>query len=96
MTEQINYKCTDHPDPYDCPDHLIVYRAQFDEYGIIIHDGSSSIIEINFCPWCGTELPKSKRYLWYDQLNKLGFENPGSDDIPQKYNTDEWYHQNEN
>ncbi|NNK27790.1 MAG: hypothetical protein HKP06_06065 [Flavobacteriaceae bacterium] len=28
-------------------------------YGIPIHDGGSSIIEIEFCPWCGTELKKA-------------------------------------
>ncbi|MDF4223555.1 hypothetical protein PXC01_18305 [Maribacter sp. M208] len=28
-------------------------------YGIPIHDGGSSIIEIKFCPWCGNELEKA-------------------------------------
>jgi len=28
-------------------------------YGIPIHDGGSSIIEIKHCPWCGTELKKA-------------------------------------
>lgn len=26
------------------------------KFGIPIHDGGSSHIEIKFCPWCGTEL----------------------------------------
>ncbi len=26
------------------------------KYGIPIHDGGSSYIRINFCPWCGREL----------------------------------------
>ncbi|HBT09998.1 MULTISPECIES: DUF6980 family protein [Leeuwenhoekiella] len=29
-------------------------------YGIPIHDGGTSIIEINFCPWCGQNLTDKK------------------------------------
>lgn len=27
-------------------------------YGIPIHDGGTSLIVINFCPWCGMQLNK--------------------------------------
>ena len=63
MKYQVNIKCEIHANPYDCPDTLITYHQQFDEYGLIIHDGGSSSIEINYCPWCGTKLPDSKRDL---------------------------------
>ncbi|MDF3028892.1 MAG: hypothetical protein K0S23_3199 [Fluviicola sp.] len=29
------------------------------EFGIPIHDGGSSYIRINYCPWCGVQLPVS-------------------------------------
>jgi hypothetical protein len=43
--------CPDHPDRFDCPDALI-HVAEEGSYGIIVHDGGSSWIEIDFCPWC--------------------------------------------
>ena len=63
----------------------------FDEYGLIIHDGSSSIITISFCPWCGKKLPESKSDLWFDTLEKMGYDDPFTDDIPDEFNSGEWY-----
>lgn len=70
---------------------LIAYRAKFDEYGLIIHDGGSSSITINFCPWCGTRLPESKYQRWCDELAGLGFDEPSEQAIPDAYTTDAWY-----
>ena len=42
---------------------MLEYNERFDEYGLIIHDGGSSALLIQFCPWCGTKLPESKRNL---------------------------------
>ena len=54
MKDDLEHKCDQHPDPYNCADNLIArVRGGF---GIIVHDGGSSVIEIKFCPWCGTEL----------------------------------------
>jgi hypothetical protein len=62
MTYQLNLRCEQHPDPFDCADNLIDYLEQLDEYGIIIHDGGgSSHSIIHYCHWCGTKLPDSKR-----------------------------------
>ncbi|WP_414648487.1 DUF6980 family protein [Chitinimonas sp.] len=54
-----DYHCPDHANPFDCPDQLIVYHAPTRSYGLIVHDGGSSTIEIRFCPWCGTHLTGS-------------------------------------
>jgi hypothetical protein len=43
---------------YDNPD-VIINEWEDGSIGIPIHDGGSSIIEIEFCPWCGTELKKA-------------------------------------
>jgi hypothetical protein len=91
MTDKANYVCKQHKDPFDCPDNLIFYSAKFDEYGIIIHDGGSSFIEISFCPWCGTKLPMSKRDLWFDTLEELGYDDPFDQDIPEEFRSDKWY-----
>jgi hypothetical protein len=61
MAHRVNWHCDQHVDPFDCPDALVRFSAQFQEYGLIIHDGGASVITINFCPWCGQRLPESQR-----------------------------------
>ncbi len=61
MARQIDWHCDQHSDSFDCPDALVRFNARFQEYGLIIHDGSESSILITFCPWCGTRLPVSER-----------------------------------
>ncbi|MEU9834971.1 hypothetical protein AB0D67_25850 [Streptosporangium sp. NPDC048047] len=61
MTRQMMWRCEDHEDPFECPDALVRFNAGFQEYGLIIHDGETSVIGIAFCPWCGSRLPGSQR-----------------------------------
>ena len=56
MTYWANYVCNLHPDPYECPDNLVTHNESNGTYGLIVHDGGSSYIKIEFCPWCGTAL----------------------------------------
>lgn len=35
------------------PDAIVRYTKKTKEYGIPIHDGGTSFIKINYCPWCG-------------------------------------------
>ena len=37
-------------------DSIITHTAKRKQFGIPIHDGGSSFIKINFCPWCGKNL----------------------------------------
>ena len=90
MKKNVEHRCDQHPDPYDCPDNLVIYSPKFDEFGLIIHDGGHSHIEIQFCPWCGAGLPKSKRDRWFDELEAMGID-PGEDDIPPHYRSNAWY-----
>jgi hypothetical protein len=55
MAADLNRTCDQHADRADCPDALID-RVR-GGYGIIVHDGGSSVIAIAFCPWCGARLP---------------------------------------
>ncbi len=43
-SEEINY------------DSIIKHSLKRKEFGIPIHDGGSSYIKINYCPWCGQKL----------------------------------------
>lgn len=78
----------------DChasPDCLIDYNCKFDEYGIVIHDGGSSVLTIEFCPWCGSKLPESRRDEWFEELERIGITDPQDKTIPAKYLSNEWY-----
>jgi hypothetical protein len=66
MDYDLNQKCDVHKGRHDCPDALI--RFMRGAYGLIVHDGGSSVIGIRFCPWCGSELQgigdlSGERYL---------------------------------
>jgi hypothetical protein len=93
MTGQIEYRCDQHPDPYDCPDNLVTYSPKFREYGIIIHSGgppgsgSRAKSTIRYCPWCGTKLPESLRDRWFDRLDELGLE---PEDAPESMQDGTW------
>ena len=91
MERAIVLNCDRHKDVYECPDVLVSYIPKFDEYGLIIHDGGSSSLQISFCPWCGLRLPDSKRDAWFDKLEALGFDDPSEQGIPEEFNTDAWY-----
>lgn len=91
VSEMVAYTCEQHPDRSDCPDCLVEYCPKFDEYGLMIHDGGSSKITIQFCPWCGARLPESKRDRWFDELATLGFNDPFEQQIPERYLTESWY-----
>ena len=56
MKYDLEYKCDIHKSPFDCPDTIIYSSESNEEFGILIHDGGSSYIEIKYCPWCGSKL----------------------------------------
>ena len=56
MAQDLAHTCAAHPHRIDCPDAYIAeVRGGF---GLMVHDGGSSVIEIAFCPWCGAKLEK--------------------------------------
>jgi hypothetical protein len=71
MAAQISHKCEMHSDSFECPDHLI-HHSNSGAYGLVIHDGSGSFFEINFCPWCGTRLCNSQSTV--DSARTIGLE----------------------
>ncbi len=91
MTEAVDQTCSEHVDRFDCPDALVDYSVKFDEYGLIVHDGGSSMVCIQFCPWCGVKLPDSKRELGFDELARRGFVDPLIQEIPIEFESDKWW-----
>jgi hypothetical protein len=91
MDHHTSITCSEHADRYLCPDALVAYVPEFDEYGLIIHDGGHSKIAIAYCPWCGNQLPPSQRDQWFEELEALGFDDPFSQELPEIYRTNAWY-----
>ena len=56
MQGQIEMECSEHSNLKDCPDSLIYKSENKELYGIRIHDGGSSFVAIEYCPWCGSQL----------------------------------------
>ena len=55
MEKANTFNCNSCLDKFDCVDTMI-HRRKDGTYGIIVHDGGTSIVEISFCPWCGVNL----------------------------------------
>ncbi|WP_371816392.1 hypothetical protein [Roseateles sp. DAIF2] len=56
MSYWANRTCDQHATPFECPDALVLFDATSGQYGLIVHDGGSSTITIQHCPWCGHRL----------------------------------------
>lgn len=60
MEDNVTNTCPQHKVRSECPDLFMTHNKRLNEYGINIF-GSPSYVIINFCPWCGSKLPASKR-----------------------------------
>ncbi|MDJ1007232.1 MAG: hypothetical protein QNJ13_05345 [Paracoccaceae bacterium] len=89
MKADLTYVCDQHPNRFDCPDNLISYDEITDSYGIIVHDGGSSVINIGFCPFCGTKL-RDLSDLLFSELDRI---DPDWEweTVPPKYRTAAWW-----
>src|SRR5438132_13036054 len=53
---------------------FIHYFGEWNEYRL---NGPVATL-IDYCPWCGKQLPESKQDLWYQTLYSLGYNDPGN------------------
>ena len=56
MQAALEMNCTEHDDPFECPDCLIAYNEAFNQFALIVHDGGRDVVLIRHCPWCGERL----------------------------------------
>ncbi|MFI5913017.1 DUF6980 family protein [Dactylosporangium sp. NPDC051541] len=94
LRAQLEQDPDDDLDPWDDPDVVVVYMPRFDEYGLPIRDGGTSMVVIGFCPWCGARLPESRRDAWFDEMDRLGLD-PWEDELPEEYQSDAWWRKDE-
>ena len=100
MRHQAAFACDQHPDPFACNKYLIAYSPVFDDYGLVLHDMRATV-EIAYCPWCGTRLPKGRRREYFRLLEELGFGDAMArddglpieqqPDIPADFRSDLWW-----
>jgi hypothetical protein len=94
MRSQLDRNRDADEDPWDDPDVVVVYMPRFDEYGLPVRDGGSSMVVIGYCPWCGARLPESRRDAWFDEMDRLGLD-PWEDELPEQYHSDAWWRADE-
>jgi hypothetical protein len=78
--------------PHQGPNRIVDWHAAHNVYRIPMpYDGYASTV-IRYCPWCGSQLPPSRREEWYRVLRSMGYSDPGGDDvIPPEYESDKWW-----
>jgi hypothetical protein len=89
MAYHATFNCEKHINLYQCSDAPILYKEKWDEYSLGPRGGRGDEYVIYSCPWCGVNLPESKRNLWLDRLEELGID-PWTDDVPKEYETNAW------
>jgi hypothetical protein len=69
----------------------IVYNPIFREYGILVSSRDSPVTQvIAYCPWCGSQLPKTLRSEYFDEIWGLGLEIE-SPSLPLRFRSDAWW-----
>lgn len=68
----------------------ITYSKIFRQYYIKYKDNSASKA-IYYCPWCGNEFPDPLIKEWADELEKMGFNDPLDENIPDEFKSDAWW-----
>ena len=73
----------------------IKYNPIFRSYYIPLYKNAAKQL-INFCPWCGTKLPRSLRMDWFEILENEYKLDPYNDpknvkDLPEEFKSDQWW-----
>ena len=89
MTTELPHACELMAMAVDEPRLPLRYLAKYREY-CIDYDGGPVIQVIEYCPFCGAQLPASLRDEWFDRLDELGLESD-SPDVPDDMRDDRWW-----
>ena len=100
--ERVEEKRRNYKGPYCCltmdaqlskDGAILYYDKQYREYGVDLLERGGVLMD--FCMFCGKELPMSLRKQWYAILEEeYGLESPDEEDkkkVPQEFWTDEWW-----
>jgi hypothetical protein len=67
LAAQLNWSCDKHASPSECPDALVGCFAD-GRFGLFVHDGGTSYVEIKYCPWCGARLNPPSTLFRYREV----------------------------
>lgn len=91
MTESMNTCCMEMSLSLQDPRDNIGYNKIFREY-FIQTKRDEIVLDIVFCPWCGTKFTTSLRddffKILFDELNLDGIDDPK---LPLEFRTDAWW-----
>jgi Domain of unknown function (DUF6980) len=80
----------DDPVPVIDPCRPVLYDAVFDEYRLTCGSALLDAVVLDFCPWCGVDLPDSRRDEWFDTLAAAGVE-PDDPALDERFHSDAWW-----
>ena len=72
-----------------CDDTAIVYVPRYRRFGLRVLDGGSSYTVIKHCPFCGAAFPTSLVEQWFEELERLGIEDPR--EAPAELQSESWW-----
>ncbi len=90
MTENVTFKGESLVYKASNDDGVVIYIPRFREHGIKVPDGGTSIMVIDYCPFCGKQLPSSLRDEWFTSIENMAID-PRSDNVPVAYKNDMWW-----
>jgi hypothetical protein len=88
----IIYCCDELKDIIQNDETHFYYNKKYREFVINYKEGFGGGVQlVNYCPWCGTKLIDELSDRWFQELEKLGFDEPFDQEIPEEFKTDEWW-----
>ena len=72
-------------------EETVEYIPMFREYGIPVLDGGTSYIRIEYCPWCGKELPSSMSDKWFELMEEMQIDPADLKRRPKDMRSDAWW-----
>ena len=93
---QSNFCCQDLEHSISIEANLINYDSSIRSFRFILHDNRyGDYLPFDYCPWCGTKLPKSLNAEWAEEVKKkIGYDCVFVQEwekLPEKYKTDQWW-----
>lgn len=71
-------------------EYPLIYLSKTRTVGLLVLDGGSSYIVLDYCPFCGQKLLSSLSDIWFDHLDELDMDlrdvEPGSE-----WSNDRWW-----
>lgn len=82
-------QATSEPAALVAADRAVLYDVVFDEYSLA-GGGRQGAEVLAYCPFCGADLPASKRDRWFGELARRGLD-PDDPALDDRFRSDAWW-----